>query len=86
MTNVCGHLDSVKDVTPSADGCEDCLKTGDNWFICACAKRAVTSAAAIHQKTNTQPSIFTKLNIRLSNPLSRAKIGRGAMLTKFLWN
>jgi len=31
MTNVCGHLDSVKDVTPSADGCEDCLKTGDNW-------------------------------------------------------
>ena len=25
------HLDSIRDVTPSANGCEDCLKTGDSW-------------------------------------------------------
>lgn len=30
MTN-CPHLNQVRDVTPSADGCEDCLKTGDEW-------------------------------------------------------
>ena len=27
----CSHFNSVKDVIPSADGCEDCLKTGDSW-------------------------------------------------------
>ncbi len=25
------HIDQVQDVAPSADGCEDCLKTGDRW-------------------------------------------------------
>ena len=27
----CSHLDQIQDVTPSAQGCEDCLKTGDHW-------------------------------------------------------
>jgi hypothetical protein len=27
----CDHLDLVRDVTPSANGCEDCLRTGDWW-------------------------------------------------------
>jgi hypothetical protein len=27
----CSHLDAAHDVTPSADGCEDCLRTGDSW-------------------------------------------------------
>src|SRR5581483_5634100 len=31
MTASCTHLDQVRDVTPSACGCEDCLKTGDTW-------------------------------------------------------
>jgi hypothetical protein len=30
-TPVCTHLDDVQDVTPSADGCEDCLRTGGRW-------------------------------------------------------
>jgi uncharacterized UBP type Zn finger protein len=30
-SETCGHLDQVRDVTPSADGCEDCLRTGDTW-------------------------------------------------------
>jgi uncharacterized UBP type Zn finger protein len=28
----CTHLDTIRDVTPSAQGCEDCLRTGDRWF------------------------------------------------------
>jgi uncharacterized UBP type Zn finger protein len=31
MSNQCTHLDQIKEVTPSARGCEDCLKTGDLW-------------------------------------------------------
>jgi uncharacterized UBP type Zn finger protein len=27
----CLHLSQVKEVVPSSDGCEDCLKIGDSW-------------------------------------------------------
>ena len=27
----CVHLAQVREVTPSARGCEDCLKSGDEW-------------------------------------------------------
>ena len=27
----CTHLDQIRDVEPSAQGCEDCLRTGDTW-------------------------------------------------------
>lgn len=31
MADTCTHLDEIKDVTPSGDGCEDCLATGGRW-------------------------------------------------------
>jgi uncharacterized UBP type Zn finger protein len=30
-TRQCTHLNTVKAVTPSADGCEECLAMGDTW-------------------------------------------------------
>ena len=27
----CSHLDQIHDITPSADGCEDCLRIGARW-------------------------------------------------------
>jgi len=27
----CKHLAEIRDVTPSAEGCEDCLKIGGTW-------------------------------------------------------
>jgi uncharacterized UBP type Zn finger protein len=27
----CTHIDQIREVTPSAQGCEECLKTGDKW-------------------------------------------------------
>jgi Zn-finger in ubiquitin-hydrolases and other protein len=27
----CNHLDTAREVTPSADGCEDCLRIGGTW-------------------------------------------------------
>lgn len=27
----CTHLDQIRDVTPSATGCEDCLRIGARW-------------------------------------------------------
>ena len=31
MAEICTHLDTVRDVTPSSDGCEDCLRIGGRW-------------------------------------------------------
>lgn len=31
MATKCTHLNQVQEVTPSASGCEDCLKMGDSW-------------------------------------------------------
>ncbi len=30
-TTTCAHLNQVREVTPSADGCEECLKMNDTW-------------------------------------------------------
>ena len=31
MADSCKHLDTIKVVEPSANGCEECLKMGDEW-------------------------------------------------------
>ena len=31
MDDYCEHVAAMVPVTPSADGCEDCLKIGDTW-------------------------------------------------------
>lgn len=31
MTTECTHLDQIHKVKPSAHGCEECLKMGDEW-------------------------------------------------------
>jgi uncharacterized UBP type Zn finger protein len=31
MTATCTHLDQIRDVAPGGYGCEECLKSGDNW-------------------------------------------------------
>ncbi len=31
MDGNCTHLDNIREVTPSANGCEECLKMGDTW-------------------------------------------------------
>ena len=32
MEESCTHLNQVKEVTPSANGCEDCLRIGSRWL------------------------------------------------------
>ena len=31
----CTHLDQIREVEPSAQGCEDCLRIGSTWDTCA---------------------------------------------------
>jgi uncharacterized UBP type Zn finger protein len=32
MADSCTHLNQIGKVTPSADGCEDCLRIGSRWL------------------------------------------------------
>lgn len=32
MAGQCAHLDQIRNVTPSAQGCEECLQQGDTWI------------------------------------------------------
>ena len=38
MKDICAHLDKIQDVTPSAAGCEDCLRSGGRWLPCCYCK------------------------------------------------
>ncbi len=31
MAITCTHLDQIREVTPSAKGCEECVKLGERW-------------------------------------------------------
>jgi len=63
---VCTHLDQIRDVTPSAQGCEDCLKTGDRWvhlricMICGhvgCCDNSKNKHATAHFHATGHPII-----------------------------
>jgi hypothetical protein len=62
----CQHLSQIRDVTPSAEGCEDCLKTGDSWVhlrICltcghvGCCDSSKNKHATKHNHASGHPVI-----------------------------
>jgi uncharacterized UBP type Zn finger protein len=81
----CKHLNLVQeDVTPSADGCEDCLKIGDIWvhlrlcLICGhvgCCDSSKNKHATKHFHS-TEHTIFQLLNLM--------SIGSGVIWMKHL--
>ena len=66
MAETCAHLDQIHEVTPSAQGCEDCLKTGDQWLhlrLCltcghvGCCDSSKNRHATQHFHTSSHPLI-----------------------------
>ena len=64
--NGCEHLKEIKKVTPSADGCEDCLKTGGWWVhlrLCetcghvGCCDSSPNKHATKHFHATTHPIV-----------------------------
>lgn len=62
----CSHLDEIREVAPSSDGCEDCLKIGDTWFhlrLCrtcghvACCDTSKNRHASAHVKETEHPIV-----------------------------
>ena len=62
----CTHLDMIKEVTPSAEGCEECLQTGDWWVhlrLCltcghvGCCDSSPNKHATKHAKETGHPIV-----------------------------
>jgi uncharacterized UBP type Zn finger protein len=62
----CSHLDQIQEVTPSAAGCTDCLKTGDRWvhlricLVCGyvgCCNNSKNKHATKHFQATKHPLI-----------------------------
>src|SRR2546423_822761 len=66
MAQTCTHLDQVVDVTPSSEGCEDCLRIGGQWLhlrlfmSCghvACCDNSPNRHATAHFRSSRHPII-----------------------------
>jgi uncharacterized UBP type Zn finger protein len=66
MKMSCTHLNQIREVTPSADGCEECLQMGDVWVhlrlceICGhvgCCDSSKNKHATKHFKASGHPII-----------------------------
>ena len=62
----CAHRDQIHDVSPSAEGCEECLAIGDNWVhlrMCmtcghiGCCNDSKNKHAAKHYLASDHPII-----------------------------
>lgn len=62
----CTHLDRIHDVTPSAGGCEDCLRTGGRWVhlrLCmtcghvGCCDTSPNRHASAHARESGHPIV-----------------------------
>lgn len=66
MARTCTHVDQIKPVTPSAKGCEECLKIGDEWVhlrLClscghvGCCDSSKNKHASKHYRITQHPII-----------------------------
>jgi uncharacterized UBP type Zn finger protein len=65
----CRHLDTIRDVTPSANGCEECLKMGSRWVhlrMCeecghvGCCDSSINKHATKHYHATNHPIITSR--------------------------
>ena len=66
MNKQCTHLDQIQQVTPSANGCEECLQSGDSWvhlrlcLICGhvgCCDSSKNKHATRHFRATQHPLV-----------------------------
>src|SRR4029078_6310044 len=66
MPAACAHVSQIRDVKPSANGCEECLKTGDSWVhlrVClqcghvGCCDDSKHRHATAHSHSTSHPII-----------------------------
>jgi hypothetical protein len=54
----CTHLDTIRDVEPSTDGCEECLEMGDTWVhLRLCRDSSKNRHARKHAHRESHPIV-----------------------------
>ncbi|TMG56228.1 MAG: UBP-type zinc finger domain-containing protein [Chloroflexi bacterium] len=62
----CSHLDQIREVTPSGDGCDECIRLGDEWVhlrLCmtcgrvGCCDDSKNKHASKHARNDRHPII-----------------------------
>ena len=82
MALKCEHTGMVRDVTPSARGCEDCLKIGSPWVHLRLCRICGHVGCCDRLRTGTPPRISTPPAILSSRATIRLKAGAGVMSTR----
>ena len=59
MAETCTHLDTVGDVTPSSEGCEDCLRIGGRWVHLRMCMRCGHVGCCDNSPNRTPPRTIT---------------------------
>jgi hypothetical protein len=66
VSETCGHLDTIEKVSPSDDGCHDCLALGGYWVhlrVCqscghvGCCDSSPGKHATAHNRSSTHPVV-----------------------------
>jgi uncharacterized UBP type Zn finger protein len=77
----CTHLEEIKEVTPSAEGCEECLSTGDTWVhlreCLTCGHVGCCDAS----KNKHASKHFHSTNHPIVRSFEPGSVGSGAMWT-----
>ena len=82
MAHRCNHVSDILDVTPSALGCEECLKAGDTWVHLRLCRTCGHVGCCDKSPIDTRQSTFTQPDTRLSRAMIPPKDGAGATSTK----
>lgn len=82
MPESCSHQGAIRNVKPSAKGCEECLKASSAWVHLRLAGLAAMWAVAIPRPTSTPPSIFIAPSIPSWKVMIHPRAGAGVMSTR----
>ncbi len=80
MSIECSHEKAIRDVMPSARGCEECLKTGSKWVHLRLCRTCGHVGCC-----DDSPNRHATKHFQSSKAMIRQKDGDGAMSTKFFW-
>ena len=78
MSSPCVHLNQIRPVTPSANGCEECLAIGDTWVHLRLCLTCGHVGCCDDSKNKHATRHITRHSIRLSSRTSRVRTGGGA--------
>ena len=83
MSDECIHADAIRDVTPSALGCEECLKTGSPWVhLRLCRTCGHVGCCDDSPNRHATKHFHADAPSRSSKAMTRPRAGGGVTLTR----